>query len=105
MGSSDPASKTLDLVFQRAEERAKGLPETKNDPYEKKYDFRSEKILASVETMKLEGLSKDEARSLMEYWAKSGVLRSRVDSALVAEKWALAGHGNAGEMQRSSLWM
>ncbi|KAI1000531.1 hypothetical protein K3495_g7664 [Podosphaera aphanis] len=103
--SSDPASKTLDLVVKRAEERAKGLPETKNDPYEKKYDKRSEDMLASVEIMNLKGMSKDETRSMMEYWAKSGVLRSRVDTALVAEKWALAGHGNPGEVQRGSIWM
>ncbi len=55
--------------------------------------------------LKLKGLSKGEARGLMEYWARSGVLRSRVDEEKVAEKWALAGNGIVGEMQRTALWM
>ncbi|KAK2750175.1 37S ribosomal protein S23 mitochondrial [Myotisia sp. PD_48] len=51
---------------------------------------------------KLSGLPKDETRSLLEYYARSGVLRQRVDQDLVGEKWALAACGVVGELERLS---
>jgi small subunit ribosomal protein S29 len=64
-----------------------------------------EKSLQGAEVLKLKGLSKEEARCLMEYWAASGVLRQRVDEQTVAEKWTLAGNGIVGEIQRGALRM
>lgn len=78
---------------------------TERDPWEKSYDSRADKALAKVETMKLRGLSKAEARGLMEYWAQSGVLRAQVDERTVTEKWALAGNGVIGEIERGALLM
>ena len=46
-----------------------------------------------------------EARALMEYWAQSGVLRQRVDEKTVTAKWALAGNGVVGELERGALRM
>lgn len=75
------------------------------DPFEKRYDARADKALQKMEVMTLLGLSKEEARGLMEYWAASGVLRQRVDERSVAEKWALAGNGVVGEIERGALMM
>ncbi|KAF2645646.1 hypothetical protein P280DRAFT_442361 [Massarina eburnea CBS 473.64] len=49
------------------------------------------------------GLTKEEARSIIEYYAESGMLRHQVDDGFVAEKWSLAGMGNIGELERASV--
>jgi small subunit ribosomal protein S29 len=119
--SHAPISRSLELfINQTLEKQTAGEVRTKRDPYEKKYDLRSDKVLGGgagqvqglvsegeggLEVMKLKGLSKLEARGLMEYWAQSGVLRSKVDERTVAEKWALAGNGIVGEIERGALRM
>jgi small subunit ribosomal protein S29 len=103
--SHAPVSKSLNLALQQGQERQTGLEITKRDPYEKKYDARSDAVLKSVEVLKLKGLRKYEARGLMEYWAQSGVLRRKVNEEEVAEKWALAGNGIVGEIERGALRM
>ncbi|KUJ22703.1 mitochondrial ribosomal protein [Mollisia scopiformis] len=108
--SHAPISKSMELAIKQSEEKAaqlRGWPGkvTQRDPFEKSYDERADKALQNVEVMRLKGLSKVEARGLMEYWAQSGVLRSRVDEETVAQKWALAGNGIVGEIQRGALWM
>lgn len=103
--SHAPLSKSLSLSIKQAEERQAGQPVTPKDPFEKGYDVRAERAMSGVEVMRLKGLSKREARGLMEYWAQSGVLRCKVDEETVAEKWALAGNGVVGEIQRAALWM
>lgn len=103
--SHAPKNITVDLAIQQAEEKQQSRPLTAKDPFERRYDPRAEQVLSSVRVLKLAGLSKDEARGLMEYWAQSGVLRSVVDERSVAEKWALAGHGVVGEIERGALKM
>ncbi|KAF1953905.1 hypothetical protein CC80DRAFT_476784 [Byssothecium circinans] len=56
-----------------------------------------------LDVIKVGGLSKDEARSIMEYYAESGMLRHKVDDGFVSEKWSLAGMGNIGELERASV--
>ena len=124
--SHAPRSKSLDLVLTQLLESQAGKEEiTAKDPFEKGYDGRVEWALGvneaetkkdadaksadaapgPVEVLKLKGLSKKEARGLMEYWAKSGVLRKKVDEGEVAEKWALAGNGVVAEIERGALRM
>jgi small subunit ribosomal protein S29 len=103
--SHAPLSKSLTLAITQQEDRQAGREIMKKDPFEKKYDERVEKAMNGVEVLRLKGLSKVEARGLMEYWAASGVLRSRVDERTVAEKWALAGNGVVGEIERGALRM
>ncbi|KAF1971420.1 hypothetical protein BU23DRAFT_536538 [Bimuria novae-zelandiae CBS 107.79] len=57
----------------------------------------------AMDVIKVGGLSKDEARSIMEYYAESGMLRAKVDDGFVTEKWSLAGMGNIGELERASV--
>ncbi|PMD19641.1 hypothetical protein NA56DRAFT_724186 [Hyaloscypha hepaticicola] len=114
--SHAPTSKSMELVLKQLVELQKGEEEiTEKDPFEKSYDDRVEWALGvgsekatkagPVEVLKLKGLSKKEARGLMEYWAKSGVLRKKVDEKEVAEKWALAGNGVVAEIERGALRM
>jgi small subunit ribosomal protein S29 len=114
--SHAPNSKSMELVLKQLVEIQRGEEGiTEKDPFEKSYDDRVEWALGlgpeeavkagPVEVLKLKGLSKKEARGLMEYWAKSGVLRKRVDEKEVAEKWALAGNGVVAEIERGALRM
>jgi small subunit ribosomal protein S29 len=98
-----PNNPSVDLAIARAEARASGLEEPKADPWNKKYDARSLEALGSIEALRLKGISRDEARVVMEYWAASGVLRSKVSEATIADKWTLGGNGVFGEMERISL--
>lgn len=59
--------------------------------------------MRAMDVIKVGGLSKDEARSIMEYYAESGMLRAKVDDGFVSEKWSLAGMGNIGELERASV--
>ena len=103
--SHAPISKSMDLLIQQNVERQSEMEISSRDPFEREYDPKVEEALEGVSVLPLEGLSKYEARGLMEYWAQSGVLRQRVDERSVAEKWALAGNGVVGEIERSALKM
>lgn len=103
--SNQPASAAMEYALQCAELRASGVPSDEIpewDPY-RTIDARAMESLRNVETLKVDGLSKDEARAVMEYYAASGMLRAVVDEKLVAEKWTMAGHGNIGELERGTV--
>lgn len=59
----------------------------------------------NISVQRLAGLSKEEARGLMEYWARSGMVRERVSEGFVGEKWALSGGGVIGELERAVVGM
>lgn len=58
---------------------------------------------SDLQIKELKGLTKDESRALLEYVARSGLLRRKVDEAFVSEMWALSGGGRAGELVRGGL--
>lgn len=103
--SHNPISKSLDLAIAQRLDVQNEEEVTQREPFERKYDERVDQVLQNISVMNLGGLSKHEARGLMEYWAASGVLRQRVDEQSVTEKWALAGNGVVGEIQRGALRM
>lgn len=74
------------------------------DPYAP-FDERVGKSLENVEAQKVEGLTKSEAKGLMEYYAMSGVLRANVTERFVSEKWSLSGGGVIGELERATVRM
>ncbi|KAK3396585.1 mitochondrial ribosomal death-associated protein 3-domain-containing protein [Sordaria brevicollis] len=101
---NSPRSASMELaIAQREAEAAKEEVIPQRDPYGKKYDDRVEAVMKSVEVLRLKGVSKAEARGLLEYWAASGALKKRVDEELVSEKWTLSGNGVVGEMERATL--
>lgn len=108
--SNSPANPALDFSIQVAEARQRNAGEIPEwSPY-KAVDVRVTEVLKDLhvdtrdfDVVKVGGLTKDEARSIMEYYAESGLLRHRVDDGLVSEKWSLAGMGNIGELERTSV--
>jgi small subunit ribosomal protein S29 len=102
--SNTQVSLAMNLALSQIAAKAAGSELPKPDPFTK-YDERSLKSLQFARLMNLKGLSKFEAKGLMEYWAASGVFRDRVDQTTVTEKWAIAGNGIVGEIQRGVLNM
>ncbi|KAI0596621.1 mitochondrial ribosomal death-associated protein 3-domain-containing protein [Biscogniauxia sp. FL1348] len=85
-------------------EEAAEIEVPQRDPFYRHYDERVFDALKGVRVLDIHGLSKPEARALMEYWAASGIVRMRVDEKAVTEKWTIAGAGVVGEMERSALY-
>ena len=76
------------------------LPEW--NPYDLK-DSRVEDAMDGVGAIKLEGLSKEETRGIMEYFAQSGMLRGTVTDSVISERWTLAGSGIIGELEKGTV--
>ena len=60
---------------------------------------------STIQVKRIQGLTKFEAKSLMEYWALSGILRAEVSERFVGEQWSVAGGGLPGELERTCLGM
>ncbi|EGX91416.1 mitochondrial ribosomal protein DAP3, putative [Cordyceps militaris CM01] len=102
--SNTPArhpSEALVLAQLEAGQAGRAVPAP--DPYLRGYDNKVYDALRNCHVVRLEGVSKPEARALMEYWGASGLVRSALTAELVAQNWALGGHGNIGEMERVVL--
>lgn len=99
-----PTTPSMDLALRRTQEKAAGVEGEKPSPWVE-WDGRVLESLKRADVLALKGLSRAEARGLMEYWAASGVLRQKVDEKVVAEKWVLSGNGVVGEIERGALRM
>ncbi|KAI1098697.1 mitochondrial ribosomal protein [Jackrogersella minutella] len=95
---------SVEKALEQAAARQNGAPVPPRDPFYRKYDERVFQALDGVKVFDIRGVSKAEARSLMEYWAASGILRMRVDERNVSEKWTLAGSGILGEIEKVALY-
>lgn len=102
--SNQPKAPSLDLALSQLEARGKDLEIPMGDPF-MAYDPRVLESVKGMEVQRLLGLTKEEARGLMEYYAKSGVLRQTVNESLVSEKWTVAGGGVVGELERATIRM
>jgi small subunit ribosomal protein S29 len=60
----------------------------------------AEKAVSPLELQTLGGLTRDEARGFMEYFARSGLLREVINEQWVSEKWSLSGGGIIGELEK-----
>ncbi|KPM44711.1 hypothetical protein AK830_g1875 [Neonectria ditissima] len=92
-----------ELVLTQLEAGQAGQRVPKPNPYERKYDERVYEALKNSWVLRVDGVSKDEAMALMEYWGASGLVRSVLTSRTVSEKWTVGGHGIVGEMERATL--
>jgi small subunit ribosomal protein S29 len=108
--SNAPAAPALDFCIEVAEARQKAADNIPQwNPY-KNVDVRVMEALKDLngeskdlDVIQVGGLSKEEARSIMEYYAESGMLRHQVNEGFVTEKWSLAGMGNIGELEKASV--
>jgi small subunit ribosomal protein S29 len=104
-GSNSPKSEAADFCIQCAEARQYNPEKMPRwNPY-RNVDQRVIDVMKDVEVLRSNGLSKEEARAIMEYYAESGMLRARVDEGFVSEKWSLAGMGVIGELERTTVRM
>lgn len=100
---NSPTTASMELALARRQAAQKGEEVPPADSYFKGYDERVEAALSNVEVMGLQGVNKAEARSIMEYWAASGLLRAKVDEKAVTGTWSVSGNGVVGEMERAAL--
>lgn len=99
---------SMELAINRQLARQQGTAEAdlpQRDPYSRKYDERVDTVMedTGIEVVDVRGISKAEARSLLEYWAASGMMRAQVNETIVSEKWMTGGNGIIGEMERAGL--
>ena len=90
---------TMEHCLEAAFARQQGRVAPVWDPWAAK-DESVERSLEGVQVIKSQGLSKAEARGLMEYYARNGVLRATVTDQLVGEAWTLAGSGIIGALEK-----
>ncbi|KUI57520.1 37S ribosomal protein S23, mitochondrial [Cytospora mali] len=106
--SNSPRNASMELAIERQAARQAGVADEDlppRDPYSRKYDTRTDEVMegTGLEVLNVTGISKKEARSLMEYWAASGMLRATVDEKEVSEKWITGGNGIIGQMEKAGL--
>ena len=116
-GSNAPANYTLDISLSQlaaASRPARISPSSPDFPLPEPYrkldprvlDLFSPNIQSSAESglqyQRVEGLSKAEARGLLEYFARSGLLREKITDEVVSEKWSLSGGGIVGYVERAA---
>ncbi|EEA24529.1 hypothetical protein TMatcc_007632 [Talaromyces marneffei ATCC 18224] len=114
-GSNSPAVPTLEIALAQLKARQEGVAESsaefpQADPYAevdnrvldlfKQASTTTTKSSSPLELQTLGGLSRDEARGFMEYFARSGILQEKITEEWVSEKWSIAGGGIIGEMEK-----
>lgn len=112
-GSNSPAVLTLEVALAQLKARQQGVAESSDDfPQPDPYAQVDNRVLdlfkqasttkssSPLELQTLGGLSRDEARGFMEYFARSGILQEKVTEEWVSEKWSIAGGGIIGEMEK-----
>lgn len=53
--------------------------------------------------IRLKGITKAEAKTILEYWATSGMVRQQIEEKFVADQWTIAGGGVFKELERGCL--
>lgn len=113
-GSNNPTIYSFESALQQLGALQKGIDPSSSDfPHSDPYAGVDERVMdilkpakpqsakeGELELQTLGGLSRDEARGLMEYFARSGILQEKVTEEWVGEKWSLAGGGIIGEMEK-----
>lgn len=120
--SNAPTVPTLNIALTELEESQSGIsppmagPSSISKPYRpplrNPFTRHDERVLSVFESkpqgldvQRLAGMTKEEARGLLEYYAQSGILRQKVSDGFVAEKWSVSGGGVVGELERASIRM
>jgi small subunit ribosomal protein S29 len=99
----------LDVGIKLAESRLKNpdSPASLSDiwnPYDR-IDRRVLDSMMNLDVLELAGVSKDEARQIIEYWAYNGLVRERVEGNWVSDRWTMSGGGLIGELEKAVVHM
>src|SRR5690606_36273507 len=78
---------SLDLILAQMEAGAAGKEIPQPDPYERRYDDRVFDALKEAKLLKVGGVTKEEARAVMEYWGASGMFLGAVNDPTVSTNW------------------
>lgn len=108
--SNTPNVESFNVLLSQIDAANKGVDPTSADfPQINPYSIEDQRVLSLLNScskskiLNLKGLTKQEAKSLLEYYAFSGLLREKVDPLSVSEKWTLSGGGIIGELEKLSL--
>lgn len=109
--SNNPSIYTLEVALDQLAARQAGTsPSSPDYPSPEAYSGADTRVLdlfkpttgkePQFELQTLGGLTRDEARGYLEYFARSGLLREEVNETWVGEKWSLSGGGIIGELEK-----
>lgn len=108
--SNNPSSYSLEVGLNQLAARQAGIaptsekypqPENYSKPDTRVLDiFKPDTAKDALELQTLGGLTRDETRGFLEYFAQSGLLRESVNEESVGEKWTLSGGGIIGELEK-----
>jgi len=106
-GSNAPSYPSFKVLLRQLQAQSEGLKMTDpNFPMPEPYGNTDKHVLdlfkdsQGTQVTELKGMGKKESRGLLEYFAKSGILKSSVTDKLVGEKWGLSSGGNIGELTK-----
>jgi small subunit ribosomal protein S29 len=99
----------LDVGIEMGEARAKTPQSTPAvsdfwNPLQR-IDQRVMDICSNLDTLRLQGVSREEAKSIIEYWAFNGLVRERIADSWIGEKWTMSGGGVLGELEKAVVRM
>lgn len=112
--SNSPSIYSLDVAVKQLSARQAGVsPSSPEFPQPDPYAETDKRVLdafasanptsakeSPLSLQTLAGVTRDEARGYMEYFAQSGLIRENVNDEWVGEKWSLAGGGIIGELEK-----
>lgn len=109
--SNNPSNYSLEVGLNQLAVRQAGIAPTSEEyPQPEAYSNPDARVLdifkpatgkeSALELQTLGGLTRDETRGFLEYFAHSGLLRESVNEEWVGEKWTLSGGGIIGELEK-----
>ncbi|KAL2860679.1 mitochondrial 37S ribosomal protein mS29 [Aspergillus lucknowensis] len=112
--TNPPSVYSFDVALKQVAARHAGVdPSSPEFPQPEAYSKTDPRVFEALSSPKptaakegmlehqvLGGVTRDEARGFLEYFARSGLLRETINDELVGEKWTLAGGGVIGELER-----
>ncbi|KAJ5291864.1 hypothetical protein N7478_001115 [Penicillium angulare] len=112
--SNSPSSYSFEVALDQITARQEGVEVSSPEyPQPEPYSKADTRVLdvfkpqkpsgkeGALELQKLGGLTREETRGFLEYFARSGLLREDVNEKWVSDKWSLSGGGIIGELEKA----